>query len=214
MAPAMVAALNEAYSQQLEAMQSVDRSVAAIEDELEATGQLDNTVIVFTTDNGLFFGEHRIAAGKYAPYTAASHLPLVVAGPGFGTDVTDESPRLNTDLAPTLLDLAGAAAGRDMDGVSLRQSVAADRPLLLEGRMPFKSGGVAYRVSQFSAVRSTGWFYARYRYTDGTLDVELYDLASDPAMLINRHGAPGYRSREAALRSAMEGLAEYVVDRR
>lgn len=214
MSPAMVRAVNESYSQQLETLQSVDRAIGGIEARLAATGQLGNTVIAFTSDNGLYYGEHRIAAGKNSAYTASSRLPLVVAGPGFGSAVVDGSPRLNTDLAPTFLDLASATPGRAMDGVSLRRSVPAKRPLLFEGRMPFSSGGVPYNVEQYSAIRRPHWFYARYGFTDGTVGVELYDLVADRDMLRNLHRNPAYNEREQALRRAMEAMAGYVVSRR
>ena len=133
MSPAMVRAVNESYSQQLETLQSVDRAIGGIEARLAATGQLGNTVIAFTSDNGLYYGEHRIAAGKNSAYTASSRLPLVVAGPGFGSAVVDGSPRLNTDLAPTFLDLASATPGRAMDGVSLRPVGAGEAAVVVRG---------------------------------------------------------------------------------
>ena len=112
------------------------------------------------------------------------------------------------DLAPTFVDLADATARLPMDGVSLRSSVTARRPLLIEGRIP------SWRVSQYTAIRRPHWFYARYRYPDGTVGVELYDLVADRDMLRNLHRNPAYNEREEALRSAMEAMAGYVVSRR
>jgi arylsulfatase A-like enzyme len=208
MSAAMVRAVNESYSQQLETLQSVDRAVGDLVEELAATGQLEDTVIVFTTDNGFFYGEHRIPLGKQSPYTAASHLPLVVAGPGFDEGAVDVRPRSNVDLAPTFVRLAGASPGLPMDGVSLRAAVTDRRPLLIEGRIP------PWRVSQFTAIRRPHWFYARYGYSDGAIGVELYDLVADRDMLRNLHRNPAYDEREEALRSTMEAMAGYVVSRR
>jgi N-acetylglucosamine-6-sulfatase len=208
MSTAMVRAVNESYSQQLETLQSVDRAIGDLEEKLAATGQLENTVIVFTTDNGFFYGEHRIPSGKRSPYPASSHLPLIVAGPGFADGAVDKSPRSNVDLAPTFVGLADADPGLPMDGVSLRAPVGASRPLLIEGRIP------PWRVPQFTAIRRPHWFYARYAYPDGTVGVELYDLVADRDMLRNLHRNPAYKEREKALRSAMEAMAGYVVSRR
>ncbi len=211
MGPTMVRAVNEAHSQQLETLQAVDDAVGDVKAELARTGQLDNTVIMFTTDNGFYYGEHRIKAGKQSPYTAASHLPLIVAGPGFDAGVTNGEPRLNTDLAPTFVELAGAEAGRDMDGVSLTQSTGEWRPLLMEGRIPGGSAGVKYRIRQYTTILTPRWMYARYRYNDGALGVEMYKLSKDADMLSNVRGDPRYAAKKRQLRAQMEGMAGYKV---
>jgi N-acetylglucosamine-6-sulfatase len=211
MKPALISAVNESYSQQLETLQSVDDALGTIEDKLAETGQLDNTVIIFTTDNGYYYGEHRIKAGKQSPYTAASRLPLIVAGPGFARGAVRTEPRLNTDLAATLVSLAGAKAGRTQDGVTLTKQTSVWRPLLLEGRIPKGSAGVIYHIRQYSAVLTPRWFYARYRYTDGALGVELYDLRHDPNMLHNLRTRPKDDERKAELRATMEAMAGYRV---
>jgi arylsulfatase A-like enzyme len=211
MSAKLVRAVNETYSQQLETLQSVDDMLAQVQTELDATGQSDDTVIMFTTDNGVYFGEHRIKAGKKAPYTAASHMPLVVAGPGFAAGQVRTEPRLNTDLAPTILELTGAIPGRVQDGTSLMKVVSENRPLLMEGRIGGGSGGVHYQIRQFTALRLPRWFYARYRYTDDTLGVELYRLTSDPDMLQNLAGNNSLQGTRKRLRATMETMAGYAV---
>ena len=74
--------IQEAYQQRLESLLSVDDAVASIVAALRASGELDNTLILFTSDNGFFHGEHRIPAGKVLVYEPSIHLPLLMRGPG------------------------------------------------------------------------------------------------------------------------------------
>ena len=208
MTPRIRSAVHEAYSQQLEALQSVDEWVGRLRQALAEQGQLDNTLIMFTTDNGYYYGEHRIRSGKQTPYTAASRMPLVVSGPGFAAGVKDSRPRSNVDLAPTIAAAAGAEAGRAMDGRPLTRDVPRGRPILMEGRIPGRSGSVRYDIRQFTAIRTPNWFFARYRYVGGGRDSELYDLRRDPKML---NSLPGKVDRRASLRSQMVRLAGYRV---
>ena len=72
----------EAYQQRLEALLSVDDAVASIIAELRAVGELDNTLILFTSDNGFFHGEHRVPTGKVLVYEPSIRVPLLMRGPG------------------------------------------------------------------------------------------------------------------------------------
>lgn len=81
--------------------------------ELTATGELDNTIVMFTTDNGYLLGE-RIPAGKTVPYEPSTYLPLVVRGPGFPPGTTRDQLVADIDLAPTFVDAADAQSGFDM----------------------------------------------------------------------------------------------------
>ena len=74
---------------------------------------------MFTSDNGFFFGEHRIVSGKGRFYEPAIRVPLVIRGPGIPQGETRSSMSANIDLAPTILDLAGAKPLRTIDGESL-----------------------------------------------------------------------------------------------
>ncbi len=83
------------------------------------TDQLKNTLIVFVSDNGWLQGEHRITGDKFLPYEESLRVPLILRGPGVPAGQTVQGQVSNVDFAPTLLDAAGASAGRTMDGVSL-----------------------------------------------------------------------------------------------
>ena len=151
----------------LAALRGVDRGVAEVIDALREEGELDDTVILFTSDQGVFQGEHRISHAKNLPYREAVDVPLVVRGPGIGhAEVKD--PVANVDLAPTLLDLAGVTVPhelrRPLDGRSFAPALQGhklgDRALLIEGKndsLPTAGGVLSYQ-----GVRTRG--YALYRY--------------------------------------------------
>ena len=93
-----------------ESVLAVDEGVKRIVDELRESGELDETLVVFTSDNGFFHGEHRLSGGKNRVYEEAVRVPLMMRGPGIprGVEVRDEVS--NADLAPTIIDAAGARA--------------------------------------------------------------------------------------------------------
>lgn len=121
--------LDKRWSCALASLKEVDRGVADLERTLGDIGELDDTVIIFTSDNGVFYGQHRIFRGKVLPYADIHHVPLAMRVPArFLSGPAIESvgvPTANIDLAPTILELAGAEpclSERDcriMDGRSL-----------------------------------------------------------------------------------------------
>lgn len=122
----------------LEMLRSVDDAVSAIVQALAAEGQLDNTYILFASDNGYFSGEHRIRQGKYLPHEPSSHVPLMIRGPGIPAGGTSPELVSNVDIASTIAQLAGASPLLSQDGRSLlpyAQDPArrTTRPILLEG---------------------------------------------------------------------------------
>ena len=117
---------------------SVDQGVSQIVEALRQVGQLDNTYIVFSSDNGYFSGEHRIAQGKYLPFEPSSHVPLLVRGPGIPAGSHSNELVSNADIAPTIAQIGGAAPELTDDGRSLlpyaeNPGLRSTRPLLLEG---------------------------------------------------------------------------------
>ena len=115
-AQAQIDVLNRRRAQSL---QAVDRGVAQLVDELRANGQLDNTYIVFTSDNGFHLGQHRMPAGKQTAYETDIHLPLLVRGPGVAAGAHVSAITGNVDLAPTIASLGAATMTDDPDGRSL-----------------------------------------------------------------------------------------------
>jgi arylsulfatase A-like enzyme len=107
------------YQKGLESLRSVDEGVHDIIETLGSMHRLRNTYIIFTSDNGFFYGEHRLTGGKFLAYEPSTHLPLLIRGPGIkpGTS-TGELASVN-DIAPTVLELAGVKADKSIDGRSL-----------------------------------------------------------------------------------------------
>jgi arylsulfatase A-like enzyme len=174
---------------QYRSLLAVDRTVGEIVDALEATDRLSNTLIVFTSDNGMLWGEHRWDT-KLVPYEESIRVPFVLRfDAAIRTPRTDERLVLNIDLAPTFADLAGIAAPR-AEGRSITPLLfdEARRPpwrndFLLE-HMEKSAGG----VPTYCGVHTGDRVFVRYV----TGEEELYDLARDPAQLENLAGDERY----------------------
>jgi hypothetical protein len=167
---------------------------------LKAAGELDDTLILFTSDNGFFHGEHRVPQGKILAYEPSIRLPLIMRGPGVPRDERQSQLVTNADLAPTILDAADAKAGRAQDGRSLFGLL--DDPGVQWGRELLIEGGNNQGLT-FTALRNYRWKYIEHR--NGEL--ELYDLERDPDELTNVAADPalgplrtGMAARLAALR--------------
>jgi N-acetylglucosamine-6-sulfatase len=125
------------YQKALESLRSVDEGVKLIVDTLGGLQRLRNTYIVFTSDNGFFYGEHRLTGGKFLAYEPATHLPLLIRGPGIKAGTSTGELAANIDIAPTILELAGVKADKSIDGRSLvpymrDSALRSRRPLLFE----------------------------------------------------------------------------------
>ena len=155
-----VAALQTKYQNRLASMRAVDDMIGTIVTALGQTGQLEQTAIIFTSDNGYLLGEHRLTE-KRAAYEESVRVPLFISAPGFPQGQTRSQVALNTDLAPTIAELAGVVPGLLVDGTSLL-------PLLgdgaLTGRKRFlvehwhvgPPRPVDFDVPDYDALRVTG----------------------------------------------------------
>jgi arylsulfatase A-like enzyme len=195
------AAIREMYQQELESLLAVDEGIVRVVDALRSAGELENTLIVFTSDNGFFHGEHRVPYGKVMVYEPSIRVPLVLRGPGVPAGERRRQLVTNADLAPTILEAAGAApAGRVPDGRSLfpllrDRGLAWGRELLVEGAPGFRA--VAY-----AALRNDRFVYAEH--DNG--ERELYDLRRDPHQLENAIGLRRYAAVEARLAERLAAL--------
>jgi arylsulfatase A-like enzyme len=197
---------------QADTLLSVDRSAAAMFRQLEAQGELDDTVIFFLSDNGFSYGSHGWK-GKVCMYEECNHVPYLVYDPlhnPAGSRV--ETLVSNTDIAPTVAELAGASPTHPLDGRSLLP--------LIEGR-PLDHGraGILFRAAGGGAF-DPGWGIRTSRYSylidqpeRGGRQLELYDMARDPLQLRNllqrhrrAHGAvpPRYRTVAKRLNRALQ----------
>jgi arylsulfatase A-like enzyme len=174
-------AFQEFVRQYLRCIAGVDRSVGRIMAVLDELGEAQNTIVVYTSDNGFLLGEHGLS-GKLLAYEESIRVPLVVCDPRLPEAVRGtirEELALNIDVAPTLLDLAGLPPGSGADGHSLRP--------LLEGSSSAWRQDFFYEhhfanqgtIPRTEAVRTGQWKYIRYFDLEPPHE-ELYDLAADP----------------------------------
>jgi arylsulfatase A-like enzyme len=189
--------IRQAYQAQLASLLDVDRGVAAVVQALAQAGKLDNTLIVFSSDNGYLNGEHRVAQGKLVPYEPSIRVPLIMRGPGIPAGQHLEQLVTNADLAPTLAAVANARPERVVDGRSLLPLFR--DPTLEWGRdVLLERGPESNHPEQvFVALRTPRFKYVEY--ANG--DKELYDLAKDPGELQNQVANPAY----AKIRNELAG---------
>ena len=190
---------------------SVDESVGRLYAALQENGQLDRTVIVFTSDNGFVLGEHG-RVDKRTMYEDSIRVPLLVRYPPLAKPGTVIQPMiLSHDLAPSLLDLCGADPLPDITGRSWKpllagESVAWRTSFLyeynFEKQFPY--------TPNVRGVRTDDWKLIRYPHGDGTPDrftAELYHLTSDPLELRNRINDPAAAAKRAELEQELDRLS-------
>jgi arylsulfatase A-like enzyme len=189
---AQIQCLQRVYQKKIESLRSVDDLVGTIISALESNGELEKTVIVFTSDNGYLLGEHRLH-GKQLAYDKSSRVPLVIRRPTATTPTSTAGLVVNNDLAPTIAELAGAVPDIPVDGRSLlpllqNPNLASWRKrILIEhfARENLEPGG--NNVPAYSAVRalmgSENRLYVEYDHGSR----ELYNINNDPYQLVSRH---------------------------
>ncbi len=195
--------VDEARRMQLETIQSVDRSVGRILTALRETGRLHNTVIVFASDNGFSWGEHRWKA-KLVPYEESIRIPLVIRWDAGGLSPGKvKALTVNVDVAPTLVDMAGLPP-QEVDGRSLL-------PLLRGTHPPWRDAFPLEHVNEISpyvptycGVRTRHETFVRY----ATGEEEYYRLDEDPYQLKNMASAPRWSDRVAHLRQRTLALCD------
>jgi len=190
--PAQIQELETLYRRRLRSLQAIDDLVESVVAALREAGQLENSYIIYTSDNGFHMGEHRLRDGKGRAYEEDIRVPFIVRGPGVPAGRRLTALVLNIDIAPTVAEIAGVAPPAFVDGRSflglLRGTGALwRRTFLVEWR--------GERV-EYNAIRSGEWVYVVWS-TGGR---ELYDLRADPYQLENRAGAA-----DPALTGALAG---------
>lgn len=122
------AQIDAAYRNRLRSLLAVDDLVNDLIATQQATGTLDETYVVFTSDNGYLLGEHRIGSAKRAAYEESIRVPLLVRGPGVPAGAVVDQLALNIDLAPTVAAWAGAISPDFVDGRSLAPLLSGNQP--------------------------------------------------------------------------------------
>ena len=176
-----------------EQLLSVDESVGEVIQALRGDGILDDTYIIFSSDNGFFRGEHRIASGKYLPYDPSSRVPLLIRGPGIPAGGVSNELVWNGDITQTILQIASGSDDPALDGRSLlpfaeNPALRSTRPILLEGDTG--AGGTEVESAQTSAARARE---ARVGVL-GKRGVRNLDQEPNAIKSATTEGAPAYRS--------------------
>jgi arylsulfatase A-like enzyme len=192
--------LTARHRRRLQCLQAVDDLVETVVGALDEAGELDDTYLVYTSDNGYHMGQHRMLEGKDTVYEEDIRVPFAIRGPGIAAGRTIGALTLTIDLAPTFVDWADATAPDFVDGRSLV-------PLLADPDTPWRRSFIVrrqgkqtdkrLRFSDALALRTSRYVYVAY--ADG--ERELYDLDEDPYQLHN------------IAASAEPGLIETMVTR-
>jgi hypothetical protein len=161
---------------------------------LKQSGELDDTLLIFTSDNGYLQGQHRVRAGKVFLYEPSLRVPLLMRGPGVPRGVKVDRWSSNVDLSPTILEATGALPGRVQDGRSLfpllrDRTLSWGRTLLLD-------------TGSYQGLRTDRYVYAEHR----SGEKELYDLRNDPYELRNLWHVPSALPIWHALAGQLERL--------
>lgn len=201
------------------AIERVDQSVGRILQTLEEQGQLDNTIFIFTSDHGCHFTT-RENNYKRTPHDSSIRIPLLMAGPGVPSARRVDAIAGNINLTPTLLELCGLHAPKEMKGRSMAammQTPAGEAAWDSRELIQFSQGngdsiGRAIRTSQwtYSVANPTGGSAAPHadRYTEYVM----FDNAADPAQLVSLCGRVGYKQQSADLRRQLLELIAFSGD--
>jgi arylsulfatase A-like enzyme len=213
MTPEVIASLEAHYRGRIGSLFAVDDLVARVHRALKRTGEADNTIVIFTSDNGWILGEHRLndtitvdgsASGvKYVPFEGSARVPLLMAGPGIPENERVDGVTTNADLAPTILRLTGAKSTLPRDGVSLVRP--ARDPDRLDGRgVLIETAPNPRGLPTYKAIRTE-----RYRFDlEQNGDYTLYDLQRDPWELDSVGDDPRYAGIVSILQGALAQLAD------
>ncbi len=221
------ASVDADHQEMTNAVQCLDGSIGIMLDYLAANGLEPNTLVVFTSDNGYLYGEHR-RAGKVVPYEESVRVPTAIRYPPLvpeGQSVVTDALAQNVDIAPTVADLAGLPWGAD--GTSLAPVLADPTATVRDSVLIENCEGASYPCPSPSpelhpelaadlplagtrnkvAPPFTGIVNAQYKYVAyETGERELYDFAADPYEITNLGGSPSYAQVEATLASDLQAL--------
>jgi arylsulfatase A-like enzyme len=192
-------AIDEFRRAQLRTLWSLDQSIRAMLNYLKLVNQMDNTIIIFTSDHGFYWGEHRLD-GKNQVYEEDIRVPLAVRyPPAFTPGTVDHHLVANIDIAPTILQLAGLPVPPTMDGKPLTQLNSGNwrNDLLIQG-WPLSR--------EFAAVHTGRFVYCETYSGSGGEFIELYDLDVDPYQLVNVRRERPYRDIVDQLNQRLDEL--------
>jgi N-acetylglucosamine-6-sulfatase len=217
------------YRNGMGSLLAVDEMIGDLADRLRDNDEIDNTVFMFTSDNGLNRGSHRLPH-KMAPYEESIRVPLAIAGPNIRQG-TETRFATHVDFPPTLFDLAGEELPNDLDGRSLvpllrgtetrwrhdflvefdglySTFVRIDSAADVDGYLA-RQGMVPY-VPTYRALRNEDFLYVEW-YTGDVHEYELYDLDNDPYQMRNLLATPGFAAENAAVAATLQARLEELA---
>ena len=195
----------------LACVQSIDDNVGRLLDWLDQHGLRDNTVVIYTSDQGFFLGDHGLYDKRFM-YEESIRMPFLVRWPGMiKARSVNKDLAINADFAPTFMEIAGLAVPADIQGHSLVP--------LLEGRRPSQwRTGFYYRYYHDPGDHNTRAHYGLRTDTHKLIHFwkqdqwELYDLRRDPRELRNLYGDPGQKKLVARLKAELYRLKQELKD--
>lgn len=188
------------YAQRLRALQGVDEIVDSVVRRLEDFGILDNTYVIYSTDNGYHIGQHRLHPSKQCGFEEDINIPLIIRGPGVPKKFTTNIVTTHTDLAPTLLEIAGAPLRDDFDGLAIPLTEAGLGHAEEERHehvtvehwgfgsnegLVFDSYPRLHYNNTYKAMRVVGKTYNLHYQVWCNNEHELHDLDADPGQMTN-----------------------------
>ncbi|KAI3323033.1 Arylsulphatase [Xylariaceae sp. AK1471] len=185
------------YRQRLRALQAVDELVDGLITRLEDYDILDDTYVVYSSDNGFHVGQHRLQPGKTCGYEEDINVPLIVRGPGVASNYTTDIVTTHTDLAPTFLKLLGIPLREDLDGraipVTKANIEATERTRREHASVEYWGFALTEGVHQamrrqhntYKAIRLSSADYSLYYSVWCNNEHELYDMTVDPGQMRN-----------------------------
>lgn len=209
------------------AIAGVDDNLERVLDHLKQTGQYDDTLIIYTTDNGFFVGDYGWYDKRFM-YEPSLKIPMIVRPPGGGKGTVTGAFAIHQDIAPTILDYAGVAAPESMQGRSLRRVIEGAAPadwrksmyyayyenswvLAGKGKEAMSDPSFQYftphRIGPHRGVRTETHKLIHY-YAEGDY-WELFDLKGDPNELRNVYGQPGAAAVQKELTAELERLRQH-----
>ncbi len=187
----------------------VDATCGRILEELERQGVRGETLVIFTTDNGFFHGEHGLA-DKWYPHQESIRVPLIVDDPRMPAAVrgkTNEALTLNVDLAPTILSAAGAEIPEGMQGRDISPLYLSSDPVMWRGEYFYEHATIRNTdfIPSSQALVRKDW---KYFYWPDFQKEQLFDLTNDPREEHDLAEEPAHAGRLAEMRARFRELRE------
>jgi len=203
------------YNQQVYA---IDVAVGMIREALKEQGVADNTVIIYTSDNGFFCGSHGYGS-KVLPYEESTRVPMIIYDPrhpNSGKNLRSDALTGNIDFAPTMLKLAGLPIFGNMDGADLMQLYGNPKESIHKSLAlinVYNQSGPPITHAMAVVTKEMKYIYWGYAAEGFSATEELYHLGKDPLELTNQAGNPEYEHAMQQMRKAYDGqLARWKAE--